>query len=209
MPSGRSRPTRRHGRRCWARGPGWRRRGSGSKVIAADTGAAEAAVAQAQADLQTARLNLGYTEIRAPIDGYVGNRAAQVGAYVTPGTYLLSISPAHGLWVDANFKEDQLAGMRPGQQATVVADVLPGHVLHGHVLSLAPATGAIFSVIPPENATGNFTKIVQRVPVRIALDGADATLGTLRPGLSTTVSVDTRADGTRAVDARADAKAAP
>jgi membrane fusion protein, multidrug efflux system len=163
-------------------------------VIAADTNAAEAAVAQARSDLQTARLNLGYTEIRAPIDGYVGNRAAQVGAYVSPGSYLLSVSPAHGLWVDANFKEDQLARMKPGQPATVVADVVPGQVFHGHVLSLAPGTGAIFSIIPPENATGNFTKIVQRVPVRIALDGTDATLGTLRPGLSTTVSVDTHAD---------------
>jgi membrane fusion protein, multidrug efflux system len=162
------------------------------EVIEADTNAAQAAVAQAQSDLQTARLNLGYTEIRAPIDGYIGNRAAQVGAYVTPGTYLLSLSPAHGLWIDANFKEDQLARMKPGQTATVVADVVSGQVLHGHVLSLAPGTGAVFSVIPPENATGNFTKIVQRVPVRIELDGTDATLGTLRPGLSTTVSVDTR-----------------
>jgi membrane fusion protein (multidrug efflux system) len=162
-------------------------------VIAADTNAAEAAVAQAQSDLQTARLNLAYTEVRSPIDGYVGNRAAQVGAYITVGTYLLSVSPANGLWVEANFKEDQLAHMVPGQAATVVADVVPGHVLHGHVLSLSPGTGAIYSIIPPENATGNFTKIVQRVPVRIALDGTDATLGTLRPGLSTTVSVDTRA----------------
>jgi membrane fusion protein, multidrug efflux system len=82
--------------------------------------------------------------------------------------------------------------MRAGQSATVVADIRPGKIFHGHVLSLAPGTGAIFSVIPPENATGNFTKIVQRVPVRITLDDADARLGELRPGLSTTVSVDTR-----------------
>jgi len=162
-------------------------------VIEADTAAAQAAVAQAQSDLRTAQFNLGYTEIRAPIDGYVGNRSAQLGAYVAAGTYLLSISPANGLWVDANFKEDQLARMKPGEPATVVADVLPGHIFHGHLLSLSPGTGAVFSVIPPENATGNFTKIVQRVPVRIALDGADATLGLLRPGLSTTVSVDTKA----------------
>jgi membrane fusion protein, multidrug efflux system len=154
---------------------------------------ARAEVAQAQSDLQTARLNLGYTEIRAPVDGYIGNRAARVGEYVANGAYLLSVIPAHGLWVDANFKEDQLARMHPGQKATVVADVLPGTVFHGHLLSLAPGTGAVFSVIPPENATGNFTKIVQRVPVRIALDDGDATLGTLRPGLSTTVGVDTRA----------------
>jgi membrane fusion protein (multidrug efflux system) len=161
-------------------------------VLDADIAEARAGVAQAAADLETARLNLGYAEIRTPIEGYVGNRAAQVGAYVASGTYLLSLIPAQGLWVDANFKEDQLAHMRPGQRATVVADVLPGKVFHGHVESLAPGTGAVFSVIPPENATGNFTKIVQRVPVRIALD--DARLGELRPGLSTTVSVDTRPD---------------
>jgi membrane fusion protein, multidrug efflux system len=159
-------------------------------VLSDQIAEAQAAVAQTEADLATARLNLGYTEIRSPIDGYVGNRAAQLGAYVTSGAYLMSIIPARGLWVDANFKEDQLARMRPGQPATVVADVLPGRVFHGHVASLAPGTGAIFSVIPPENATGNFTKIVQRVPVRIALD--DAKFGELRPGLSATVSVDTR-----------------
>jgi len=161
-------------------------------VLNADIAQAVAAVAQARADLDTARLNVGYAEIRSPIDGYVGNRAAQVGAYVSAGTYLLTIVPAHGLWVDANFKEDQLARMRTGQSATIVADVLPGRVFHGHVLSLAPATGAVFSVIPPENATGNFTKIVQRVPVRIALDDGDATLGKIRPGLSTYATVDTR-----------------
>jgi membrane fusion protein (multidrug efflux system) len=153
---------------------------------------AAAAVAQAEADLRTARLNLSYTEIRAPVDGYVGNRAAQLGAYVAEGAYLLTIVPAQGLWIDANFKEDQLARMRPGQPVTIIADALPGHELRGHVLSVAPGTGAIFSVIPPENATGNFTKIVQRVPVRIALDDTDATLGGIRPGLSITASVDTR-----------------
>ncbi len=161
-------------------------------VLDAQIAEARAGVAQAKADLETARLNLGYTEIRSPIDGYVGNRAAQVGAYVANGTYLLSLIPAQGLWVDANFKEDQLAHMLPGQPATVVADVLPGKVLRGRVQSLAPGTGAVFSVIPPENATGNFTKIVQRVPVRIALDDGGAKLGALRPGLSTTVSVDTK-----------------
>jgi membrane fusion protein, multidrug efflux system len=161
-------------------------------VLDAEIAEADAAVAQAEADLQTARLNFSYAEIRSPIDGYVGNRAAQVGAYVTQGTYLLTIVPAHGLWVDANFKEDQLERMVPGQPATVVADTLPGHVFHGHVVSVAPATGAVFSVIPPENATGNFTKIVQRVPVRIALDEDDGTLGRIRPGLSTIATVDTR-----------------
>jgi len=163
-------------------------------VLATAIAGAKAAEAQAEADLATAKLNLGYTEIDAPVDGYIGDRAAQVGAYVTAGTALLSVVPAHGLWVDANFKEDELARMKPGQTATVVADVLPGRVFHGHVVSLAPATGAVFSVIPPQNATGNFTKIVQRVPVRIALDGDAATLGLLRAGLSTTVAVDTKAE---------------
>jgi membrane fusion protein, multidrug efflux system len=161
-------------------------------VIDTEIAETQASLAQAQADLRTAQLNLGYTEIRSPIDGYVGNRAGQIGAYTTVGTALLAIAPAHGLWVDANFKEDQLARMRPGQRATFFADVLSGRTFTGRVLSLAPATGAVFSVIPPENATGNFTKIVQRVPVRIEVDDGDGTLGLLRPGLSTTVSVDTR-----------------
>jgi len=163
-------------------------------VIDTDISAADAAVLEARADLRTAQLNLGYTDIFAPIDGYVGNRSAQVGAYVATGTDLLSVVPATGLWVDANFKEDQIARMKRGDKVTIVADVLPGRTLHGHVVSLAPATGATFSVIPPENATGNFTKIVQRVPVRILLDGDGGDLGLLRAGLSTTVSVDTRQD---------------
>ena len=165
-------------------------------VLQAQIAKAEADAAQARADLDTAQLNLGYTEIHAPIEGYVGNRAAQAGAYVAQGGYLMSIIPAHGLWVDANFKEDQLAELAPGRAASVTADVLPGHRFHGHVVSLSPGSGAVFSVIPPENATGNFTKIVQRVPVRIGLDGNDPRLALLRPGLSTTVSVDTRADRT-------------
>jgi membrane fusion protein, multidrug efflux system len=167
-------------------------------VLSAQIAEAAAAVAQAKADLQIAQLNLSYAEIRSPIDGFVGNRAAQVGSYVAPGAYLLTIVPAHDLWVDANFKEDQLARMQAGQAATVVADTLPGHVFHGHLQNLAPATGAVFSIIPPENATGNFTKIVQRVPVRIALDDGDAALRTIRPGLSTTVRVDTRPTRERA-----------
>jgi membrane fusion protein, multidrug efflux system len=162
------------------------------KVLSAQIAEADAATAQAQADLATARLNLGYTEIRSPIDGFVGNRAAQVGAFVSAGTYLVSVVPSAGLWVDANFKEDQLGRMVTGQPATITADVLPDHPFHGHVASLAPGTGAVFSVIPPENATGNFTKIVQRVPVRILLDAGDAKLPILRPGLSITASVDTQ-----------------
>jgi membrane fusion protein (multidrug efflux system) len=158
-------------------------------VIATQRQQAEAALAGAKADLETARLNLGYTELRAPVDGYVGNRSGRPGAYATAGAQLLSVVPAQGLWVDANFKESQLAHMLPGEPVTVEADVLPGHPFHGTVVSVAPATGAQFSILPPENATGNFTKIVQRVPVRIALSGDSATLGLLRPGLSVTAEV--------------------
>ena len=160
-------------------------------VLDAQIGEARAAVAEAEADLRTAELNLGYTEIRSPIEGYIGNRAAQTGAYVSGGAYLVTVIPGRDLWVDANFKEDQLRHMSPGQSVAVVADTLPDHVFRGRVLSLSPGTGAIFSVIPPENATGNFTKIVQRVPVRIELDASDPEIHSLRPGLSTSVSVDT------------------
>jgi membrane fusion protein (multidrug efflux system) len=156
----------------------------------------EAALAEAVANVDLARLNLSYTELRAPIAGVVGNRSARQGAYASIGTQLVSIVPAQGLWIDANFKESQLARMQPGLRVSVKADVLPGHEFVGHVASLAPATGAEFSVLPAENATGNFTKIVQRVPVRVLLDGDASTLGRLRPGLSVTVDVDERPTAT-------------
>lgn len=151
-----------------------------------------AALAQAEADREQARLNILYTELRAPVDGYVGNRRAKVGAFAASGSQLISVVPAHGLWVDANFKEDQLAHMQIGQTVSVTADILPGRTFHGRIESIAPATGAQFSVLPPENATGNFTKIVQRVPVRVRLEGSDADFGALRPGLSVIAEVDTR-----------------
>lgn len=151
----------------------------------------QAALAQAEADREQARLNIGYTELRSPVDGYVGNRRAKVGAFAASGSQLISVVPAHGLWVDANFKEDQLANMQVGQTVSVTADILPGHTFHGRIESIAPATGAQFSVLPPENATGNFTKIVQRVPVRVRLEGSDADFGALRPGLSVIAEVDT------------------
>ena len=154
----------------------------------------QAELQQAGADRAVAQLNLGYTELRAPIDGIVGNRSAQKGAYATTGAQLISLVPAHGLWIDANFKESQLSRMHPGSPATVKVDSLSGQVFPGHVVSIAPATGAQFSVLPPENATGNFTKIVQRVTVRIVLDDA-AGLVTLRPGLSVTAAVDGRTTG--------------
>jgi membrane fusion protein (multidrug efflux system) len=152
----------------------------------------QAALEQAAAERDLAQLNVGYTELRAPIDGTVGNRSAQVGSYAQVGSQLISLIPAHGLWVDANFKEDQLAHIRPGSPVTVKIDSIPGEKFQGHVVSISPATGAKFSVLPPENATGNFTKIVQRVTVRIAFDDEADAHGQLRPGLSVTAKVDTR-----------------
>lgn len=160
-------------------------------VIESQRGQARAALQQAQAEREQAQLNIGYTELRAPVDGYIGNRRARVGTYAAAGSQLISVVPARGLWVDANFKEDQLARMQAGQAVSIRADILPGREFHGHIESLAPATGAQFSVLPPENATGNFTKIVQRVPVRVRLDSADAQLGALRPGLSVVARVNT------------------
>jgi len=165
------------------------------EVIATQRQQAEAGVQQALAQRESARLNLGYTELRAPIDGIVGNRSAQIGAYATSGAQLISLVPARGLWVDANFKESQLANIHPGSPATVEVDAMPAHPFRGRVASVSPATGAQFSVLPPENATGNFTKIVQRVAVRILLeDGANAP-GELRAGLSVTARVDSHAFG--------------
>lgn len=164
------------------------------EVIDTQKQQARAALMQAKAERDLAQLNVGYTELKAPVDGVVGNRRARVGAYAQAGSQLLSVVPSSGLWVDANFKEDQLARMTSGQRVIIRADVLSGQVFHGYLDSLAPASGAQFSVLPPENATGNFTKIVQRVPVRIVLDPADGVLGHLRPGLSVTAEVDTRTE---------------
>jgi membrane fusion protein (multidrug efflux system) len=161
-------------------------------VIATQTRQAQAALAGAEADLAAARLNLGYAQIRAPFDGVIGDRSAHVGAYATAGDPLVSLVPLHGLWVDANFKEGQLAAIRPGERVTIRADIDPGLEIAGHVASIAPASGAVFSILPAENATGNFTKIVQRVPVRIRLDGDAATLGLLRPGLSVIADIATK-----------------
>lgn len=161
-------------------------------VIDTEIGQAQAALDAARAERDLARLDLSYTDIRAPIDGVVGNRSARAGAYAAIGRQLMVIVPARGLWIDANFKEDQLSRLRPGLRAHVAVDVLPGRDFTGRVVSVAPATGAEFSVLPPENATGNFTRIVQRVPVRIALDPESARLGPLRPGLSAEIRIDTR-----------------
>jgi membrane fusion protein, multidrug efflux system len=151
---------------------------------------AEAGVARAKAALDLARQDQGHALVRAPIDGMVGDRQAQVGDYVQPGSRLLTLVPVQALYVTANFKETQTARMLAGQPATVKVDALAGERLHGHVESFAPGSGSEFSLLPFEPGTGNFTKIVQRVPVRIRLDPGQPGLARLRPGLSVTATVD-------------------
>src|SRR5215831_19262372 len=155
----------------------------------------EAKLQQGRANLQLAQNDLENTVIRAPVSGVAGNRAGQVGQYVKPGTQLLSLVPLQRVYVTANFKETQLTHMRPGQLAEVSVDAYPDLTLDGRIESFAPASGAQFSLLPPDNATGNFTKIVQRVPVRIALPTEGPLAGLLRPGLSVTVTIDTRDTG--------------
>ena len=161
-------------------------------VLAAQRQEAAAKIGQLEAALELTRIDLEATRIRAPIDGIVGNRSVQVGQLVKPGTQLLAVVPLPDVYVVANFKETQLQRMRPGQRATIAADAFPGSEIIGTVESFSPASGSEFSLLPPENATGNFTKIVQRLPVRIAVPAGNLLTGLLRPGLSVTVAVDTR-----------------
>jgi len=147
---------------------------------------------RAQAVLRQADLNLSYTTITAPVDGTVGARSLRVGAFVNAGTQLMAVVPLHAAYIVANFKETQLTRMRDGQPVTVKVDSFPGVKITGHVDSLSPASGLEFSLLPPDNATGNFTKIVQRIPVKIVLD--DARLANLlRAGMSVEPSVNTKA----------------
>ena len=147
--------------------------------------------------VRRAERDLGYTVIRSPMDGVVGNRSAELGEHVKPGMQLIAVTPLpRDLYVVANFKETQLRHMRPGQNVLLTPDIASDLAVLARVESLAPATGALYSLLPPENATGNFTKVVQRVPVRIALDPATAArAGWLRAGLSVTAEVDTRGPG--------------
>ena len=155
---------------------------------------AEATLQHNQAALEQARLNLGYTTITSPIDGAVGDRSVQLGAYVQPGQGLMTIVPMErSIYVVANFKETQIEQMFRGQRVDLSIDTFPSVNFAGKVDSLAPGSGAQFALLPPENATGNFTKIVQRVPVKILIDDAPQDrLAQLRPGLSVEASVDTR-----------------
>jgi membrane fusion protein (multidrug efflux system) len=161
-------------------------------VLASERAKAAAQLQHAQAVRHQAELNLSYTAIAAPVDGTVGARSLRVGQYVQAGTALMAVVPLHAVYVVANYKETQLADVRPGQKVTIEIDTFPGKVLQGHVDSLSPASGLQFALLPPDNATGNFTKIVQRVPVKIVFDGDDALDGLLRPGMSAEPSIDTR-----------------
>jgi membrane fusion protein (multidrug efflux system) len=149
-------------------------------------------VLQARAALERALLNLSYTVIRAPEDGIVAKvEQLQVGNYINAANSLFALIATQDVWIEANFKESQLAYMRAGQAATVKIDSYPGKVFHARITSLSPGTGAAFSMLPPENATGNWVKVVQRLPVRLAVTDAPLALP-LRAGLSADVSVDTR-----------------
>lgn len=159
------------------------------EVLRTQRDKAAGALERAEAALDQAQLNLSYTEIRAPVAGKIGRRSARVGAFVTPGASVLAIVPLADAYVVANFQENQIAKMRPGESVRVKVDSLPGVVIHGHIDSLAPATGLSFAPIAPDNATGNFTKVVQRVPVKITIDPAQQAASALSVGLSVEAEV--------------------
>jgi membrane fusion protein (multidrug efflux system) len=159
------------------------------ELLTAEVNQAVAAAARANALQRQAELNLSYTAIVAPIDGVVGNRTLRAGQYVQAGTQLMSLVPASGAYVIANFKETQLTEVKAGQPVDIEVDMFPGKPVHGHVDSLAPASGQEFALLPPDNATGNFTKVVQRIPVKIALDTSSVVL---RPGMSVIPTIQTQ-----------------
>ena len=150
----------------------------------ADIDQAKAALQQAQSMLDVANLQLSYTQITAPIDGIVGKKSLRVGSYVNPGVSLLAVVPLDQVYVHANFRETQLANVKAGQAVNIEVDALPGKVFTGHVDSLAPASGVSYSAVAPHNATGNFTKIVQRLPVKIIIDAGQVDAAQLRVGMS-------------------------
>jgi membrane fusion protein (multidrug efflux system) len=161
-------------------------------VLKAELSQAQAALARNEALLRQAELNLSYTDIVAPVDGVVGNRTLRVGQYVQAGTQLMAVVPTAAAYIIANYKETQLTNVRAGQPATVVVDTFPGVTFTGRVDSIAPASGQEFALLPPDNATGNFTKVVQRVPVKITLDRGAPLAEELRPGMSVIPTIDTK-----------------
>jgi membrane fusion protein (multidrug efflux system) len=163
-------------------------------VLNAQVKEAEGVRAELQSSLDKALLDLSYATVKAPFNGVIGNKVVQVGQYVQPGTRLLSLVPLDTAYIEANYKETQLDRIRPGQPADVAVDAADGRVYRGVVESIAPASGSQYSLLPPENATGNFTKIVQRVPVRIRVDGEAIREGVLRPGLSVVTYVNTKGE---------------
>ena len=181
--------------------------GANVEVFKAQRLEAQGALKQLQTSLEKARRDLSFAVIRAPFDGVIGNRAVQVGGYVQPGQRLAALVPLSAVYVDANFKETQLGDLRPGQPVDIRVDAVPGRSFVGTVASLAPASGSVFSLLPPENATGNFTKVVQRIPVRIQLKLGKDEQGLLRPGMSVVVHVNTR--GTAGAQTVTSANAAP
>jgi membrane fusion protein (multidrug efflux system) len=164
-------------------------------VLGAQQNEAERSAAEQKTAVEKAERDLSFTEIRAPIDGVIGNKAVEVGTYIQPGARMAALVPLSSVHIDANFKETQLASLKPGQQVRIEVDAFPDADIVGTVESVSPASGAVFSLLPPENATGNFTKIVQRVPVRVAVNPDVVQQGILRPGLSVMVDVDTRTQG--------------
>ncbi len=173
-------------------------------VLKAQLQRAQGVLLRAQGDEKQAALNLSYCTIPAPVDGVVGERGVRVGAYVHPGTGILAVVPTQAAYVLANFQETQLTKVQTGQTATIWVDTFPGHPLKAHVDSLAPATGVAFAPIQPDNATGNFTKVVQRVPVKLTFDPGQALASKVRVGMSVEVSIDTASQpgGPHANDAR-------
>src|SRR5262249_8792188 len=170
-------------------------------VLKAELAQARAALARSEALLRQAELNLSYTSIVAPVDGVVGNRTLRVGQYAQAGTQLMAVVPTAAPYVIANYKETQLTNVRPGQPATVAVDTFPGVTFKGRVDSIAPASGQEFALLPPDNATGNFTKVVQRIPVKITLDGGAPLADELRPGMSVVPSIDTKGKELRTASA--------
>jgi len=166
-------------------------------VLQAELGQAQAALGRAEAVQDQAELNLSYTTIVTPIDGVIGNRTLRVGQYVQAGTQLMAVVPTEAAYIVANYKETQLTNVRAGQPVTVEVDTFPGRVFQGRVDSLSPASGQEFALLPPDNATGNFTKVVQRIPVKIVLDAGTPLAVVLRPGMSVYPTIDTKAEGTR------------